>query len=71
MFFLLVEKNYRIPQPSCNPEKAREVILYVLHKCPNIDEKTLQEILYFIDFDYYETYEEHFIGFSYKKEKDA
>ena len=53
--------------PTLNEEKAREVILYILEKMPGIDEETLCNKLYFIDFDYYEKYESHLLGFTWKK----
>lgn len=59
--------QYRIPIPIFNSEKAREIILYIIQRIHNISEETLQKVLYFIDFDYYETYEEHLIGFTWKK----
>ncbi|QQS18171.1 hypothetical protein IPL68_06065 [Candidatus Saccharibacteria bacterium] len=43
--------------PQTNPEKLREVLLYVLGKVgakPNVGETVLYKLLYFIDFDYYE-----------------
>lgn len=43
--------------PQTNPEKLREVLLYVLEKVgakPNVGETVLYKLLYFIDFDYYE-----------------
>ena len=43
--------------PQTNPEKLREVLLYVIEKVgakPNVGETVLYKLLYFIDFDYYE-----------------
>lgn len=57
----------RNPIPNFNREKTREIILYIMNKYPNINEKTLCHILYFIDFDYYELYEEHLMGFTWIK----
>jgi len=54
--------------PKFNKKKAKEAILYILSKkLNNMDEKKLQLLLYFIDFDYYEKHEEGFLGFTYKK----
>jgi hypothetical protein len=50
-----------------NREKTKAVILYVLHRCPGIDSDKLEKLLYFIDFDYYELYEESFMGMTYTK----
>ncbi len=45
-------------------------MLYILNKVgskPNIGETVLYKILYFIDFNFYEKYEEQFIGATYIK----
>jgi uncharacterized phage-associated protein len=60
----------RISIPAKNVEKLREVLLYILNKVgakPNVGETMLYKLLYFIDFDFYEKYEEQLIGASYKK----
>lgn len=62
----------RISVPAKNVQKFREVLLYILNKVgakPNIGETVLYKLLYFIDFDFYEKYEEQFIGATYKKNK--
>lgn len=62
----------RIDVPRKNLEKFREVLLYVLNKVggkPNVGETVLYKLLYFIDFDYYERYEEQLIGATYKRNK--
>lgn len=59
----------RESSPTLNRQKTREIILYILEKMPEISDRTLKEILYFIDFDYYERYEEHLMGFTWKKKK--
>jgi transcriptional regulator with XRE-family HTH domain len=54
--------------PQVNPEKLREVLLYVLEKVgakPNVGETVLYKLLYFIDFDYYEKYGQSITGLSY------
>ena len=48
-------------------QKSKEIILYILKKCGPLDEKKLQYLLYFIDFDFYEKYEKKLMGFNYKK----
>lgn len=53
-----------------NLEKFKQVLLYVLGKVgskPNIGETVLYKILYFIDFDYYEKFEENLMGATYIK----
>lgn len=62
--------NLRISIPQKNFDKFREVLLYVLTKVgakPNVGETVLYKLLYFIDFDYYEKYEEQLIGATYMK----
>lgn len=54
--------------PTANPEKLREVLLYVLGKVgakPNVGETVLYKLLYFIDFDYYEKTGKSITGLSY------
>ena len=60
----------RISAPKVNSVKLRETILYIISKVgakPNIGETVLYKLLYFIDFDFYEKYEEHFLGCTYIK----
>lgn len=62
--------DIRISVPQKNLEKFKEVLLYVLSKVggkPNVGETVLYKLLYFIDFDYYEKYEEQLIGATYIK----
>jgi transcriptional regulator with XRE-family HTH domain len=54
--------------PKTNPEKLREVLLYVLEKVgakPNVGETVLYKLLYFIDFDYYEKTGHSVTGLNY------
>jgi len=65
-----VKAQIRINVPQKNLEKFKEVFLYILNKVgskPNIGETVIYKILYFIDFDYYEKYEEQLIGATYVK----
>jgi DNA-binding XRE family transcriptional regulator len=51
-------------------DKFKQVILYLMEKVgskPNIGETVLHKLLYFIDFDYYEKYEENLMGATYIK----
>ncbi|HEY4509452.1 MAG TPA: type II toxin-antitoxin system antitoxin SocA domain-containing protein [Candidatus Paceibacterota bacterium] len=53
-----------------NLGKFKQVLLYVLEKVgakPNIGETVLYKLLYFIDFDYYEKFEENLMGATYIK----
>lgn len=62
--------DIRISVPQEKVEKFKQVLLYVLTKVgarPNIGQTVLYKILYFIDFDYYEKYEEQLIGAKYIK----
>ena len=54
-------------QPKLNERKAKQVILYLLNRLGPISREKLEMLLYFIDMDYYEKYEEHFMGFKYVK----
>lgn len=63
-----MENNIRISIPQNNIEKFKQVLLYILTKVgskPNIGETAIYKLLYFIDFDYYEKYEEQLIGAKY------
>lgn len=54
--------------PQINPDKLREVLLYVLEKVgakPNVGETVLYKLLYFIDFDYYEKTGRSITGLTY------
>lgn len=60
--------DIRISVPQKNIEKFKQVLLYVLGKTagkPHIGMTALYKILYFIDFDYYEKYEEQLMGLTY------
>ena len=64
------KSQIRINVPQKNINKFREVLLYILNKVgskPNVGETVLYKILYFIDFDFYEKYEEQLIGATYIK----
>ena len=65
-----VEPEMRIVMPRANVKKFKEVLLYLLEKVgarPNIGETAIYKLLYFIDFDYYEKFEEQLIGAKYIK----
>ncbi|MBU2082413.1 helix-turn-helix domain-containing protein, partial [Patescibacteria group bacterium] len=65
-----VKQEMRISVPQENIVKLKETFLYILEKIgalPNIGEAVICKILYFIDFDYYEKYEEQLIGATYIK----
>jgi len=68
----LQSNNIRISVPAKNVAKFCEVLLYILNRVgarPNVGETVLFKLLYFIDFDFYEKYEEQLIGATYKKNK--
>lgn len=63
-------QEMRINIPQKNLKKFKEVFLYVLSKIgskPNVGESVINKLFYFIDFDYYEKYEEQLIGATYIK----
>lgn len=62
----------RISVPQKNLDKFKQVLLYILNKVgskPNIGETVIYKLLYFIDFDFYEKYEEQLIGATFIKNK--
>ena len=64
------EQEMRINVPQPKVEKFRQVFLYMLGKVgfqPNVGETVLYKLLYFIDFDYYEKFEEQLTGSTYIK----
>jgi len=64
------KNEIRISVPQKNIAKFKEVLLYILGKVgskPNVGESVLYKLLYFIDFNYYEKYEEQLIGATYIK----
>jgi transcriptional regulator with XRE-family HTH domain len=63
-----VEERISIPQERA--EKFKEVLLYILKNVgakPNVGEAVLCKLLYFMDFDFYEKFEEQLIGAKYIK----
>jgi transcriptional regulator with XRE-family HTH domain len=64
------EVEMRVSVPAEKVEKFKESLLYILGKVggkPNVGMTVLYKLLYFIDFDYYEKYEEQLIGALYIK----
>jgi len=62
--------NLQIRVTEKNLDKFKQVLLYVLGKVgskPNVGETVLHKLLYFIDFDYYEKFEENLMGATYIK----
>ena len=62
----------RISVPELKVDKFKEVLLYILNRVgsrPNVGETVIYKLLYFIDFDFYEKFEEHLIGATYIKNK--
>ena len=60
----------RVSVPQEKVAKFKQVLLYVLSKIggkPNIGQTVLYKLLYFIDFDYYERFEEQLIGARYMR----
>lgn len=60
----------RISVPTLSVNKFKNVLLYILERCggkPNVGETVLYKLLYFSDFNYYELYEDHLTGASYRK----
>jgi transcriptional regulator with XRE-family HTH domain len=65
-----LQPGIRINVPQKSAEKLKEVLLYILNKVgsrPNVGETVIYKLLYFIDFDFYEKYEEQLVGATYIK----
>ncbi len=63
-----IENEVRINVPKLNVDKFKSVLLYILGKVgakPNIGETALYKLLYFVDFDFYEKFEEQLTGATY------
>ncbi len=64
------QTTLRVSVPQKNVKKFKEVLLYLTEKIgakPNVGEAVICKLLYFIDFDYYEKYEEQLTGSVYIK----
>ena len=64
------KQKVRVSVPQERVEKFKEVLLYVLERIgarPNIGEAVVCKLMYFIDFDFYEKFEEQLIGAKYIK----
>ena len=64
------KREMRVSVPQEKIAKFKEVILYILERIgarPNIGEAVVCKLMYFIDFDYYEKYEEQLVGAKYIK----
>jgi transcriptional regulator with XRE-family HTH domain len=64
------KEKERISVPILQVKKLKNVLLYILERCagkPNVGETVLYKLLYFSDFNYYELYEKHLTGASYRK----
>lgn len=62
--------DVRIHIPEQNIAKFKQVLLYILENVgarPNVGQTVLYKLLYFVDFDYYEKYEEQLMGLTYIK----
>ncbi|MGD9679103.1 MAG: type II toxin-antitoxin system antitoxin SocA domain-containing protein [Vulcanibacillus sp.] len=64
------KNTLRIDIPQRRLQKFKQILLYILGKVggkPNVGETVLYKLLYFIEFDYYEKYEEQLMGLTYIK----
>ncbi len=64
------KREIRISVPRKNLKMFKEVLLYIFSRVgarPNVVETVVYKLLYFIDFNYYEKYEEQLIGATYIK----
>jgi len=63
-------QELRVSVPQERVDKFKEVLIYILNKIgskPNVGETVIYKLMYFIDFDFYEKYEEQLIGATYIK----
>jgi transcriptional regulator with XRE-family HTH domain len=66
----VLETVYPRSVPNERADKFKQVFLYIVSKVggrPNIGQTALYKLLYFIDFDYYEKYQEYLVGATYIK----
>ncbi len=64
------KEEIRISVPQERVDKFRQILLYILKKVggkPNVGMTVLYKLFYFIDFDYYEKYEDQLMGLVYLK----
>ncbi len=64
------KSEIRISVPQEKMDKFKQILLHILKKVggkPNIGMTALYKLLYFIDFDYYEKYENQLMGLIYLK----
>jgi transcriptional regulator with XRE-family HTH domain len=64
------KEKERISVPTLQVNKFKNILLYILEHCAgksNVGETVLYKLLYFSDFNYYELYEEHLTGATYRK----
>jgi len=64
------KSKIRISVPQEKVDKFRQILLHILKKVggkPNVGMTVLYKLLYFIDFDYYEKYEDQLMGLVYLK----
>lgn len=69
-FAKATKDEVRISVPIKNQKKFKTVLAYILKKVggrPNIGMTAIYKLLYFIDFDYYEKFEEQLMGAVYIK----
>lgn len=65
-----IKNEIRISIPQQKLDKFEQILLYILKKVgmkTNIGMTTIYKLLYFIDFDYYEKYEEQLMGLKFIK----
>jgi len=69
-----MEDKIRISVPQEKSDKFQQTLLYILKKVGgilNIEITCLYQVFYFIDFDYYEKYEDQLMGLVYIKNNNG
>lgn len=64
----MTERN---PLPLKNWKKAQAVIAHVIEKRPSMTLQELINVLYHVDMDHYEKFEEQLMGLEYIKTKES
>lgn len=63
-------KKNNYGEPEFNKSKFIQLFLYILENCGsriNVGKTVIYKLFYFMDFDFYELYEDHLIGETYRK----
>jgi len=54
-----------------NKQKAKALVKFIICYCENLNYEKLVQMIYFIEFDFFEKYEEGLCGFTFIKGKNT